>query len=274
MSSKPSLSQRPAVTAFLLAVLIHAPALAQYLVVTSSPDPNRVEPGVTTLTVKATAPEFFAVGKYRLVVSFTTSPGDPTPWTGTYEHFYSPEKTLKTGATFSHDFPVPAATTPGDCHAMVSFEHYNDDYLSEPGWHFTDGVCRDVSLKKLHRETGPVTESNNRTIISPPPVQKPPKQEPRPYEPPGAGGTLSKPSSSQKPPAAQSARRGAIRPGERLTLHDGRILVMQGSTLVLFAPEGYVLRSYPPGTEAVVGAGGEVSVRTGATSERLGTIRK
>ena len=43
---------------------------------------------------------------------------------------------------------------------------------------------------------------------------------------------------------------------------------------MLFAPEGYVLRSYPPGTEAVVGAGGEVSVRTGATSERLGTIRK
>ena len=142
-------------------------------------------------------------------MSFTTSPGDPTPWTGTYEHFYSPEKTLKTGATFSHDFPVPAATTPGDCHAMVSFEHYNEDYLSEPGWHFTDGVCRDVSLKKLHRETGPVTESNNRTIISPPPVRKAAQAGAQAVRAARRRWDSLKPSSSQKP--TRPSRQGAVR---------------------------------------------------------------
>ena len=60
MSSKPSLSQRPAVTAF-LSRGIDPRARSRtfsYLVVTSSPDPNRVELGVTTLTVKATAQNF------------------------------------------------------------------------------------------------------------------------------------------------------------------------------------------------------------------------
>ena len=252
--------QRPFVTGLILAALLDAPAHAQWLTVTSKPDPNRVEPGVSTLTLKATVPDALTLkamlqdslggklSKCWLMACFDMK--EPDGGTGCHI-YYSPEKPADPGTVLSWDFPVPAETISGQCHALAVFE----GEPVEGGLAELEGHCVDVSPPKLHRGSGPVGEAHPGLVISPPPVEKPPKEEPRPDERQVASG-------------AQTRRQSGVRL-ERWVLSDGRLLVLKDSRLTLFATTGHFIRSYPPGSRVVVSESGEVSVR-----ESLGTLRK
>jgi hypothetical protein len=272
----------PPSAGFILAILVQAPAAAaQYLTVTSSPDPNRVEPGLTTLQVQATTPKLNPIDwpfgtlanppTFKLWAWFR-KPGSTPEWqaAGWYA-FTSPEKTVEphTSITFEYDFPVPPDTKPGKQNARVALMGAGNTCCLT-----FDGVFLDVVAPRLHPGSGPVT-LREKPRVSPPPVQKPPEEQPRPYRP-GAvsGGARSGPPSSERPLPAQSAPPRVMRPGERLTLQDDRILVMRRSTLVLLDEKGSVLRSYPSGSIAFVSATGDVSIRTKETAELLGIVRR
>jgi hypothetical protein len=283
MSSKSTFPRWPVAAGLLLALLVPAPIYAgQYLTVTSSPDPSRIEPGVTTLKVQATTP---ALGP--VVIPWTNEAYPPTfqvdAWflkpgatddgqASSWYFLQSPEQTAKpySSITFSYKFPVPSDTPPGKHHASVALMGAGNTCCLT-----YEVIFLDIVPPKLHRGSGPVGHRDSPPIVSPPPVQKPPREKPEPYRPsePAAGSHSRLPNSEGRP-AGLSGPPRTMRSGERLTLGDGSVLVMRGSMLALLGPSGEVVRSYPPGAEAFVNAAGEVTVRSRETNEVLGVLRK
>jgi hypothetical protein len=283
MSLKSKLPQ-PWVVAGSLALLVHAAtSAAQYLTVTSSPDPDRVEPGVTTVNVKATTPKLGPIvppwGRTAYLPTFQVDawfrkPGpEADALASSWYFFQSPEKTVLEPfgtVTFDENFPVPSDTPPGKHRGSVALLGAGNTCCLT--W---EVVFLDLVPPKLHLASGPVAHGKTPPVISPPPIRKPPKEEPRPDSPGEAAGTVrSRPQSLERLRAALSAPPRAMRSGEKLTLQDGRVLWMRRSTLLLLDSKGEILRSYPAGSVAFVNAGGEVNVRAGETNDPLGVERK
>ena len=259
-------------------ILLSFPLRAQFdpeLIVTSSPDPNRVEPGVTTLTVTATAPpanwpgwsipDQVGSGKFRIALYFSG-----TAFPNGQKVALSPEKTFTPGVgTLTAKFLVPKGTRLGHCGVYGEEQWLDIQPDVDRQWSngSLDWFCSDVVPPKLHRGPGPVGQGAPKPMISPPPVQRPPEEQPRPER-------RSEPSASGERAAASMREGRALRSGERFELQDGRALTMRGSNLVLLGPSGEVLRRYPPGSKAVVGRRAQVNVRAGSVSEGIGPLRQ
>src|SRR5262249_17460081 len=125
-------SWAPPALAGLLFALLAPPTSAQYLTVTSSPDPDRVEPGVTTVNVKATTPKLgpiiFPFQKTAHLPTFQVlawfrKPGSANEGlASSWYLFQSPEKTVPepfATVAFDEHIPVPSDTPPGEHNGSV-----------------------------------------------------------------------------------------------------------------------------------------------------------